>query len=190
MICRFDGCQKCVWNELNSCCQAHYTLLYRGKLPGFIGTHKTPEERFERMVNRSGGKDWLDDGKSELSEDSSECWKWTGKLKEDGYAIIAAKGKQVGAHRFAYEKWVGPITGGLYIDHLCRVRHCVNPEHLEAVTNEENIRRGGNAAKVICKYGHPLSGENLILTNQGTRQCRICVRRRAMEYYFRKTGRV
>lgn len=190
MICRFDNCPKSVWNELNSCCQAHYTLLYRGKIPGLIRRAQNPEERFERTVNRRGGKDWLDDGKSELSPDATECWKWTAKLSHDGYAIIAVNGKQIGAHRFAYEKWIGPIPEGLHLDHLCRVRHCVNPEHLEPVTNIENIRRGGNAAKVVCKNGHSLVDSNMFIDSRGNRQCAICVKRRQREYYLRKTGRL
>ena len=76
------------------------------------------------------------------------CWLWTGCINSDGYAkfgIGGRDGKMVSAHRWAYEHYVGPIPSGLQIDHLCRVRHCVNPMHLEPVTASENVRRSFQA---------------------------------------------
>jgi hypothetical protein len=72
------------------------------------------------------------------------------------------------------------------IDHLCRNRRCVNPEHLEAVTHRENMVRGDtfaarNAAKTHCSKGHPLSGENLVNQKRGDRVCRICANARVRE---------
>lgn len=68
---------------------------------------------------------------------ADECWPWVGSVTGDGYGQMRGRG----AHRVAYELHVGPIPTGLVIDHLCHVRHCVNPRHLEAVTNQENSRR-------------------------------------------------
>ena len=71
------------------------------------------------------------------------CWLWTGALGTGGYATIRLPGsrQQLRAHRWAYEYFVGPIPEGLTLDHLCRVRHCVNPAHLEPVTMRENLLR-------------------------------------------------
>jgi hypothetical protein len=83
-------------------------------------------------------------------------------------------------HRYAYEALVGPIPDGKQIDHLCRNRACCNPEHLEPVTIQENIRRGEgpqaiNARKTHCIRGHALSGDNLYLVpKSGRRNCVIC----------------
>jgi hypothetical protein len=70
------------------------------------------------------------------------CWLWQGKLKNNGYASVSYRGKVYYAHRFMYEKYKGKIPDGLDIDHLCRVRHCVNPDHLDAVSRQENLNRG------------------------------------------------
>lgn len=82
-------------------------------------------------------------------------------------------------HVATYEEWVGPVASGLTIDHLCRVRDCCNPEHLEPVTHRENLLRGDtvsarNVAKTHCPQGHPYSGENLILRHYPNRVGRVC----------------
>lgn len=66
------------------------------------------------------------------------CWIWGGNLNASGYGVSARSGR---AHRMVYERMVGPVSEGLELDHLCRVRSCVNPAHLEAVTHQENMRR-------------------------------------------------
>ena len=73
---------------------------------------------------------------------SRGCWLWQGAINTNGYGNFHNKGRTVKAHRFAYEICVGEIPKGLTIDHLCRVRHCVNPSHLEPVTMRENFLRG------------------------------------------------
>jgi len=80
--------------------------------------------------------------------DSRGCWLWTGFINRYGYGVLTALPRKPGrararaAHRVSYEWFVGPIPAGLTIDHLCRVRRCINPDHLEPVTNAENLRRG------------------------------------------------
>src|SRR5258708_2446189 len=94
-----------------------------------------------------------------------ECWTWTGWLSDKGYAIALFGKRKVKLHRFAYELLVGPIPDGLLPDHLCRNRACINPAHLECVTNRENILRGVglaavNAKKTHCVNGHAFTSEN------------------------------
>ena len=112
------------------------------------------------------------------------CWLWVAKQNGHGYGSlrvgsIAGRGNNAVAHRIAYELLVGPIPEGLTLDHLCRVRNCVNPEHLEAVTHRVNILRGSgasarNAAKTHCKHGHPLVPENIYRNPNGYRVCAKC----------------
>jgi hypothetical protein len=85
--------------------------------------------------------------------DPSGCWLWTASRDRGGYGHVGWEGKVVTAHRLVYRLLVGPIPGDSPLDHLCRVRHCVNPEHLEPVTNRENSRRGANANGGKCRAG-------------------------------------
>jgi hypothetical protein len=94
------------------------------------------------------------------------------------------------AHRLFYEQLVGPIPDGLQLDHLCRVRHCVNPDHLEPVTQTANVLRGigptaVNAGKTHCVHGHPFTPDNTYINKQGNRHCRACAIRRAAEHKAR-----
>ena len=70
------------------------------------------------------------------------CWLWTAYRLPSGYGQFGLNGKMVYAHRWSYEQVHGPIPKGMHIDHLCRVKHCVNPDHLEVVTCRENAMRG------------------------------------------------
>lgn len=114
--------------------------------------------------------------------DLSGCWIWTAYLDECGYGRFSFYGKQTGAHRAAYRLYVGEITKGKEIDHLCRVRNCVNPSHLELVTRSENCSRGAaagtfgkkNKIKTHCPQGHPYDEENTYFAPNGWRQCNIC----------------
>ncbi len=118
------------------------------------------------------------------------CWEWTG-ARWGGYGSIwTGAGQSVTrAHRASYEMLVGPIPEGMVLDHLCRNTGCVRPDHLEAVTDAENTRRGEsfaaiNARKTHCKRGHELAGDNLKITKNGRgRECRTCgeMMRRARE---------
>lgn len=121
-----------------------------------------------------------------VPEPNSGCWLWTASCDSKGYGKIYVNGKLVGAHRVAYELFVGPIPDGLHIDHLCRVRCCVNPSHMEPVTHAENIRRGDSGkatalqqrAKTHCPHGHEYNEENTHIrkNRNGARVCRTCAR--------------
>lgn len=84
----------------------------------------------------------------------TDCWIWTGYHDEKGYGQLIYRGKSYKAHRWFYEIVNDEIPKGLELDHLCRNRSCVRPEHLEPVTHIENVGRGLNAKKTHCKYGH------------------------------------
>jgi hypothetical protein len=106
------------------------------------------------------------------------CMLWLASKLPNGYGRLHLSGQVAYAHRVSYELAYGRIPAGLQIDHLCRVRHCVAPFHLEAVTQQENMRRGAagqhNAAKTCCPQGHPYEGANLYAAARGDRQCRLC----------------
>jgi len=123
-------------------------------------------------------------------DDRTGCWLWTANRCGKGYAMFSAGGTMRRCHRWAYEHFVGPIPEGLEIDHLCRVRHCVNPSHLEPVTHEENLRR---AAVVIthCPQGHPYDEANTCVWPSGiTRRCITCHKARGRVYYAANRSRV
>jgi hypothetical protein len=113
-----------------------------------------------------------------IEEDGTGCWLWTGALNDGGYARWPTKdGGSRQAHRRIYELLVGPIPTGLQIDHLCRVKRCVNPDHLEPVTQAENLARAGRLwGKTECGHGHPWTEENILVDYDGHRRCRICRR--------------
>lgn len=117
----------------------------------------------------------------------SGCWIWMGEVtKSHGYGVISVMINWVRtrdyAHRVFYELYKGPIPEGLIIDHLCRVRSCCNPDHLEPVTIAENVRRGESVSaryskRTHCKHGHLFSDDNLLkcTTRPTVRICRACV---------------
>lgn len=126
--CAVDGCAK--RTHARGWCIGHYQRWRTNGDPGgSLAPHTRPaDERFWEKVEKGGPDD---------------CWLWTAnKTAPNGHGRFLGPDGQIMAHRYAYEALVGPIPEGLVIDHLCRVRLCVNPDHLEPVTAEENTRRG------------------------------------------------
>ncbi len=123
------------------------------------------------------------------SEES--CWLWTAGCNRGGYGQLSWDGRMVVVHRKVYELMVGEIPPGLVVDHLCRVRHCCNPDHLEVVTFRENVLRGGaptaaNAQKTHCPRGHRYDGRA-----EGGRErfCRTCRRTHQAAYDAKRRGK-
>ena len=113
-----------------------------------------------------------------LDRVSIDCWIWTGTILDNGYGQVRLDGRRWLVHRLFYESFIGPIPEGMQLDHLCRVRACVNPNHLEPVTGRENLMRGRtkaamNATKTHCIHGHPFNEANTYRW-RGGRGCRIC----------------
>ncbi len=150
--CSIDGCGKP--NFARKWCSKHWNRWRRHGDPLTIKTRAyTVEEKFQFFVQPTGF-----------------CWEWVGSLNPGGYGNIKIGGKTISAHRWVYETLVGPIPEGLDLDHLCRVRHCVNPDHLEPVTRAENLRRGvqGFAMRRQCTNGHDVTTEDSIVIHGGT----------------------
>jgi len=141
------------------------------------------EERFWAKVDKNGpvpGADTLAAGKG-------PCWLWTASKTRRGYGQVSIGRKLRSVHQVAWELLVGPPPVGLELDHLCHIRHCVNPDHLEWVTHRENLMRSDNlvaqnARKTHCVNGHEFTPENTRTDSRGNRGCWICIRRRRNEY--------
>ncbi len=151
----------------------------------YPGCRGSETERFWRRVTI------LDNG----------CWQWTGGQNSEGYGsftlqvITGQKRIQIGAHRWAYLHYVGLVPDRLVLDHLCRNRACVNPLHLEPVTEKVNALRGEgqtakNARKSHCKHGHKFECDNIAFETDSkgriSRRCRKCVR---LRYERKKTSK-
>lgn len=114
---------------------------------------------------------------STLSENG--CWTWTRGTNDYGYGQLSVRAKTKIAHRVSYEFLVQEIPTGLFVDHLCRNRACINPNHMELVTNRENVLRGvgptaRNAKVTHCKNGHALTPDNVMQSSRNYRPCKTC----------------
>lgn len=156
------------------------------------GTKQTPSSLMFRLFINS-------------EPQASGCWQWTKALGKRGYADIHV-GRSVSgacthfkkkAHRVMYEFWYGPVPANLDMDHLCRNKGCINPNHLEPVPRSVNAKRGlgpamaatRNLARTHCKNGHPFAGENLKLREGRYRRCAECCRIAARKCAARKRER-
>ncbi len=166
--CSFPGCGKRLLSK--GLCSGHYQQQHNGRDLTPLGAPKrTLEERFWEKVEKTGG-----------------CWHWRGAVGGHTYGNFWDGEKVSRAHTVSYELHSGgSVPEGMHIDHLCRVRLCVNPEHLEVVTPAVNRARGvrdslsryQNINQTECKRGHPLSGDNLyVQPKNGYRYCKTCRR--------------
>jgi len=172
--CTIEGCERP--QVARSWCGRHYQRWRNHGDPLFtklpMKVDGTPEERFWPKVDADG-----------------ICWEWMAAKDTKGYGVFNPNGVLVRAHRFAWENLVGQIPEGLELDHLCRVRHCVNPDHLEPVTHQINAIRGASRAlrsaqaarQTHCKREHEFTSENTYVSKNNERVCRTCHRERARQ---------
>jgi hypothetical protein len=119
------------------------------------------------------------------------CWLWQGHRSHKGYANVSYNKKSCSLHKLVWEHFNGKVPPKLQLDHLCRNRHCWNPDHLEPVTNQVNCQRGNTgqhfAKKTKCPKGHPYSEENTY-KYRGSRSCLTCRRESARRRYHKING--
>ncbi len=156
-------------------CKTHYRRWQRTgttdhSRPDLLDIPGYAESRFWTHVNKTAA-----------------CWLWTGLINIGGYGSVRWRGRVGGAHIVSYQLLVGELPEGTELDHLCRVRHCVNPAHLEPVSHAVNMSRGSWALKTHCPQGHEYTGRNVmhIPSRPTARYCRECHRIASHEVYMR-----
>lgn len=145
--------------------------------------YRPADERFWEKVDRDGPI-------PACRPDLGPCWIWTAAVEGQGYGNFYARGKLGLAHRWAYEGEIGVIPDGLELDHLCQVRRCVRPTHLEPVSHRENTLRGAAPSAVIARSpmcGHGHSEADGVMYSRGNRRiCRLCTLRWNLAYRERQ----
>jgi len=170
-VCKIEGCEKEAYTEV---CSMHYARMRRR------GSYDDPLKDLDRKFWNYVEKD-----------NHNGCWIWMGSKRRRGYGRLRFEGKTVAAHRLSYKMAIGEDPGDKLVCHSCDVPSCVNPDHLFLGTYLDNNRdcvsknRHRNSKKTHCYKGHPLSGENLIISAM-KRECRICVNKRNIESYHRR----
>lgn len=157
--CSVDDCEKPA--KAKGMCIMHYKRVRNHGTTERLDRKIPKAELFERYVTRTDG-----------------CWEWNGPVTTHGYTGLGRHGL---GHRWSYEQQNGEIPESLVIDHLCRNKTCTNPDHLEAVTNQENLARGlgyrlMNGMDDKCVHGHLYTEENTYTDPQGGIRCRSCQR--------------
>lgn len=161
-VCIVDWCWKPKGSGSSGYCHMHRERKRLGipmdMPPVFPLAGETPEEKLRL--------NYIVDG---------TCWRWQGAKNHKGYGHLRVNRVTKMAHRLSYEYAKGPIPAGLEIDHLCNVRDCVNPDHLEAVTHGENLRRiAERNPRTHCSRDHELTPDNTFVNSRGRRECRTC----------------
>lgn len=199
-----------------TCCNGHAmtpenTYVRKGKNPACRACNVTYQQtyRARRKAVEARGEDWSTRKErtafqrlmARATELPNGCWEWTGADNGHGYGVTTFAGRRrMLVHRAFYELLVGPIPEGQVIDHVChnrdescaggescRHRRCVNPEHLEPTTPEENSSRGVHGRKRQCPRGHAYDPANTYI-NGGRRFCRACMHLRSAAYKARKAA--
>jgi hypothetical protein len=147
----------------------------------YFATNRAIIDAFERDLDRILERTDLDP--------TTGCWVWRGGCDAKGYPVMSIRNTRVRLHRAMYWWFTAPIRNRLVIDHLCRNHTCINPQHLEAVPQAVNVRRGNAgrywADKTHCPAGHPYAGDNLYIGKNGNRKCKTCNRERTRRYRAR-----
>jgi hypothetical protein len=163
--CSVDDCERPAWNR--GWCRLHYARWFRS-IDLLGDARETAELQFWAKVEKNGPI-------PPARPDLGPCWIWTASRDHKGYGVFRSQK----AYSIAYKWAAGPVPEGLEIDHLCTVRSCVNPSHLEPVSHAENVRRGRagavNREKTACLRGHPFDDLNTYISpSSGKRACRTC----------------
>lgn len=179
-ICSINSCNSKIHGR--GWCSHHYNKWYEFGDPEttrIVGRIKFTEleiiDSFISKINKNGP---IPENNPKLGP----CWLWTGGLNPKKYGTFSKHGKTASAHKTSYEFFIGPVAKGLQLDHLCRVRHCVNPKHLEPVTGKVNQNRGlvnQNKYRTHCPEGHKYDYTN---PKTGWRRCSICFNKNRQQW--------